>query len=208
MNAPETFTRSERESAYWQDVASVIFADGQFKANIYKVEQVVARILRHTSLIKQNVLEVGIGCGLVAGTLNMMTLGHWKYTGTDMAPMFVERAKEQFRLNVVQTDVTHLPGEDGSYTVILCLDSLEHVHPDDREKGYAELARVAAFGCILLINMPLWEGYHSLEFDHPFGPKDFAMLKVAGFELKNYEAYQVPNNGKARPSGFVVMERI
>lgn len=208
MNAPDTRTRKERESDYWQGVADVVFEKGQLKANIHKAEQTVARILGKVSMIGQDVLEIGIGGGLVAGVLHMLTLGNWRYTGTDMAPSFVEHAKTHFHLDVVQADVTALPGEDGQYTRVLCLDSLEHVHPEDREKGYAEIARVTKKNGILLVNMPLWEGFHDKEFDHPFGPKDFDMLKKAGFELISYEAYMVPAMGKARPSGFVVMERV
>lgn len=202
-------TRKERESDYWQGVAKSVFENGHIKANIHKVEQVVARILDKVTMIDQDVLEVGIGCGLVAGVINMFTLGNWRYIGTDMAPSFVEHAEKHFHLKAVQADVTSLPGADGQYTRVLCLDSLEHVHPEDRERGYAEIARVTKKNGILLINMPLWEGFHDREFDHPFGPKDFSMLKDAGFELISYEAYMVPAGaGKARPSGFVVMERV
>lgn len=205
----DTRTRKEREAEYWQGVAGQIFKDEQFSANIHKVEQTVGRILKSVSMIGQDVLEIGIGCGLVAGTIHMLILGHWRYIGTDTAPMFVERAHKTFHLPTVQAEVTSLPGKDGQYTRVLCLDSLEHVHPDDREKGYAEIARVTKQRGILLINMPLWEGYHDREFDHPFGPKDFDMLKTAGFELISYDAYMVPAGaGKARPSAFVVLERV
>lgn len=208
MNAPDLSTRHERESNYWQGVADVVFSESRINANIHKVEQVIARILDKVSMIDQDVLEVGVGCGLVAGAINIITLGNWRYIGTDMAPLFVENMKNHFHMKAVVADVTSLPGEDGQYTRVLCLDSLEHVHPDDREKGYAEIARVTKRGGVLLINMPLWECYHDKEFDHPFGPKDFDMLKTAGFELISYEAYRVPAMNKARPSGFVVMERV
>lgn len=203
-------TRREREIAYWDDVAAQVFdADGLIKANIHKAEQIVARILENVSMISQDVLEVGVGAGLVAGVLNMLTLGNWKYIGTDLSPEFAKRVRETYHINAVHADVTKLPGEDGQYTRIICLDSLEHVHPDDREAGYAELARVAKTGCVLIINMPLWEGFHDKDFDHPFGPDDFARLKKAGFELVKYEAYSVPAGpNKARPSGFVLLEKV
>jgi SAM-dependent methyltransferase len=208
VNAPDTRSRKERESDYWQGIADGVFKDGNLAANIHKAEQTVSRILAKVSMIHQNVLEIGVGGALVAGVLNMLVLGNWRYTGTDMAPKFVERAKSNFHLKVVQTDVTALPGEDGQYTRVICLDSLEHVHPDDRERGYAEIARVTKQGGVLLINMPLWEGFHDQEFDHPFGPQDFTMLKKAGFDLISYEAYMVPTPEKARPSAFVVLERV
>jgi hypothetical protein len=136
-------------------------------------------------------------------------LGKWKYRGTDMSPIFVKNAVESFGFDVVRTDVTCLPGADGEYTRILCFDSLEHVHPEDREAGYAELARVAAKGCLLMINMPLSEDqFHDVMFDHPFGAPDFAMLKKRrAWKMKTYEAYEAPVPTKARPSAFVVFER-
>jgi hypothetical protein len=145
------------------------------------MEQILWRVLRAGSMIDQRVLEVGIGIGLVASTINVILLGKWKYRGTDMSPIFVKNATESFGFDVVRTDVTCLPGADGEFTRILCFDSLEHVHPEDREAGYAELARVAAKGCLLMINMPLSEDqFHDVMFDHPFGAPDFAMLKKAG----------------------------
>lgn len=211
MNAPDRavhLSRRERESEYWDKVAEHVFSGKGVSANIHKVEQVVGRILRWASMIDQDVLEVGTGCGLTAAVLNMACLGRWRYTGTDTSQVFIDGLKKTFPLKVVKADITSLPGEDGQYSRILCLDSLEHVHPDDRPQGYAELARVAADHAVLLINMPLWQGFHEPEFDHPFGPADFAMLEAAGFELRHFDAYAVPNPGKARPSGFVVMERI
>jgi SAM-dependent methyltransferase len=208
MNAPAELPRKERESDYWDWVAEQVFTGGQIRANIHKMEQILWRVLRAGSMIDQRVLEVGLGLGLVASTINVVLLGKWKYRATDMSPIFVKNAVDNFGFDVVRTDVTCLPGNDGEYTRVLCFDSLEHVHPEDRQAGYAELARVTAKGGLLLINMPLSEDqFHDIQFDHPFGAPDFAMLKAAGFAMKTYEAYMAPVPTKARPSAFVVFER-
>jgi ubiquinone/menaquinone biosynthesis C-methylase UbiE len=209
MNAEVELPRKERESNYWDWVAEQVFEGGQVRANIHKMEQILWRVLRAGSMIDQRVLEVGLGLGLVASTVNIILIGKWKYRGTDMSPIFVDNAVKNFAFDVVRTDVTCLPGEDSEYTRLWCFDSLEHVHPEDREAGYAELARVAAKGCLLMINMPLSEDqFHDVMFDHPFGAPDFAMLKKAGFAMKTYEAYMAPVPTKARPSAFVVFERV
>lgn len=208
MNAPDDkMLRKERESAYWDDIANQTFEGDQFRANIWKMEQIATRVIK-IGHINADVLEVGIGMGLIAGMMNMLLLGKWRYRATDMSPVFVAKAKKNFRLDVVRTDVTCLPGEDAKYTRVWCFDSLEHVHPDDRAAGYAEIARVLAQKGLLLINMPLSEDqFHDPEFDHPFGFLDFEMIKAAGFRLQSYEAYKALNPEKARPSAFVVFER-
>lgn len=213
MNAvvvpPEITDRKERESAYWEWIAAThVYPDGKLRANIHKTEQILWRVLRAGTMIDQKVLEVGVGVGLVAAAINVIILGKWKYEATDMSPLFVQNIVDRYHLKATRTDVTCLPGEDAEYDRVFCFDSLEHVHPEDRERGYAEIARVLRQKGLLIINMPLSEDqFHDVEFDHPFGAPDFAMLKKAGFFMLSYEAYKVPLPEKARPSAFVVFER-
>lgn len=211
MNLPserQITERMKRESEYWDSIARFVVPDGQIKANIHKMEQIAPRVMRAGSHIGQEVLEIGIGACIIAAVMNVLILGKWKYTGTDMSPIFVKHAIDAFHFNVKQTDVTLLPGEDAQYTRIWCFDSLEHVHPEDRERGYKEIARVTAQKGLLLINMPLSEDqFHDVEFDHPFGMHDFEMILQAGFKLKSYEAYLAYYPELTRPSAFVVFER-
>jgi SAM-dependent methyltransferase len=200
--------RMKREPQYWDSVARYVTPKGSIKANIHKMEQIAPRVMRAGSHIGQRVLEVGIGCGIIAAVMNVLILGKWKYTGTDMSPIFVQRAIEGFHFDIKQTDVTCLPGEAAEYTRVWCFDSLEHVHPEDREKGYQEIARVLAQKGLLLINMPLSEDqFHDPEFDHPFGMPDFDQIVKAGFKLRSYEAYLAFYPELTRPSAFVVFER-
>jgi hypothetical protein len=114
MNAEVELPRKERESNYWDWVAEQVFEGNQIRANIHKMEQILWRVLRAGSMIDQRVLEVGIGLGLVASTLNMIIIGKWKYRGTDMSPIFVDNAVKNFGFDIVRTDVTCLPGATAS----------------------------------------------------------------------------------------------
>jgi ubiquinone/menaquinone biosynthesis C-methylase UbiE len=205
-------SRRERESSYWNSIAEGIGMDrGRTADNIYKRQLIVGKLLLACDWANQRVLEIGVGAGQAAMTINVMMLGRWKFTGTELSELFFLNARDNCRLNMVRTDVTNLPGNDGEYTRVMCLDSLEHVHPEDRDAGYKEIARVTAKGGFLLINMPLSrDQFHDIEFDHPFGMNDLHKIEQCGFRMISFDRY-VPrgsNTGtEPRPSGFVVMER-
>lgn len=205
--------RREREAAYWDSVAmEARLHEGIVADNIYKRQMIVGRLLLSCEWSNEHVLEIGVGQAQAAATLKVVLLGKWHYTGTEMSEIFLTSSRDAYHLNMVRTDVTNLPGRDGEYTRVMCLDSLEHVHPDDREDGYKEIARVTAKGGFLLINMPLAEDqFHDREFDHPFGLDDLHRIEKNGFRMRSFEKY-FPRRGnpgtEIRPSAFVVMERV
>lgn len=206
-------SRREREAEYWDRVAKDgRVHEGMVIDNIYKRQVIVGRLMLACEWSDQKVLEIGVGMGQAAATMRVVLLGRWKYTGTELSEEFLRAARDAYGLNMVRTDATNLPGNDGEYTRVMCLDSLEHVHPEDREDGYKEIARVTAKGGLLLINMPLAEDqFHEEEFDHPFGLDDLHRIEKQGFRMKSFERYS-PRKGnpgtEIRPSGFVVMERV
>lgn len=193
-------------------MADVCLGDGtgtQVTDNIGKRGGIIGRLLTRATWVDQQVLEIGIGSGVTATALKVSVLGSWTYTGTDMAVGFVRHARDVLEFNVARAEVTNLPGADGEFSRIIALDSLEHVHPDDRAEGYAEMARVCAPAGLLLINMPLMEDHysqHNPEFDHRFGLDDLHQLELAGFVLLSYEFY-LTENEPPRPLAFVVMKR-
>lgn len=205
-------SRRERESAYWDKVARNAGLDkGNIADNIYKRQMIVGKLLLACEWAGEKVLEIGTGAAQAAATIKVVLLGKWQYIGTELSEVFLLASSQAYGLNIVRTDVTQLPGKDGEYTRVMCLDSLEHVHPEDREAGYDEIARVTAKGGLLLINMPLAEDqFHDIEFDHPFGMDDLHKIQARGFRMRSFERYS-PRRGnpgtEIRPSGFVVMER-
>lgn len=204
-------TRWQAESDYWDKIAKQCWPENRVADNGYKRQPCLGRLLLACEWIDQDVLEIGHGVGTVAAAINISILGRWRYRGTDVSALFVAKMSEQFGLDCVVAQVTKLPGEDGQFSRVICLDTLEHVHPQDREQGYAEIARVTAPAGLLLINMPLSEdAFHDPQFDHPFGFDDLHRIERAGFRTRSFERWtprgSMPGT-TPRPSGFVVMER-
>jgi len=185
------------ESAYWDEVAFKIKerGKGELNDNIWKRCEIVSRILSHRP-IGAAILEIGVGQSLGAATVNLVTLGNMRYVGTDVSPRFCEFTKKRWRLEVVQTDVTHLP--DGPFDMIWAFDTLEHVRPEDRPSGFQEMGRVLGKNGLILLNIPLNESAHDEEFDWGFTERDVIDLKDATHtRINKWEAYDVPEISKS-----------
>lgn len=197
------------EVDYWDKMAKErIFTDGGILDNPIKRVPMVRAMLAYP-WAGTKVLEIGIGAGLTAGALKFLTAGTMKYLGTDLSPAFVANAP-RFGLKAVQADVTKLPGENGEYDRVIALDSLEHVRPEDREAGYAEISRVMAPRGLLFINIPLSESHHVDEFDHGFGLDDLVRIADAGLSLEKYDTYETIYLGdvsKRRKYAMAVMQK-
>lgn len=193
----------EGEPEYWDGVAEKIDAGTGFYDNWSK-RRIIAQFLLKCPWGGQRVLEIGVGAGATAALLALSCGNRWDYTGTDVSPRFIEIAK-RFGLNAVQADVLSLPA--GPFTRILCLDSLEHVHPDDREAGYSNIAARLAPEGLMFINMPHERSLHDGRFDHPFGFDDLMRLMACGLRLRRYEYYEVAYAEYMRGYGFAVLSR-
>lgn len=194
-----------REIAYWEKVSAPLISEDGIKAdNLWKRRHQVERLLRHTWL-GENVLEIGVGNGVVAGALQTIVQSQWSYVGTELSENFRKSVASIFQLRTVQADVRELP--DGKYTRIIALDSLEHVRPEHRAEGYARMAAVAAPGCKLFIHYSHSESFHDKEFDHPFGLTDLLELEKAGFKLRTFERYVCAHPNGALDYVFTVLER-
>lgn len=199
----------QAEVDYWETMATQrIFRGGGIMDNPIKRVPMLKHMLGY-SWAGHKVLEIGIGAGLTAAALYFLTAGTMKYLGTDLSKAFCENAA-RFGLNAVQADVTKLPGEDGTYTRVIALDSLEHVRPEDREAGYREISRVMAPTGRLFINIPLSESNHVDEFDHGFGLVDLLGLETAGLKLESYNYYKTAHptdETKTREYAMAVMKK-
>lgn len=178
---------SPREVEYWERCAkSTVIDHAVLNDNIWKRSHQIRRLLEY-DLFDQSVLEIGVGSAIVAGALRVALHGQWRYIGTELADGFRRHAKACFQLETIEADVCELP--DGPFSRIIALDSLEHVRPQDRARGYRRIAEVSADGALLFIHYSNSPSYHDKEFDHPFGLEDLAALEKQGFRLRRFENY-------------------
>lgn len=195
------------ETKYWDGVAAKCVENGRLLAdNVWKRPEQIKRLLEY-QWIGSKVLEIGTGNGMIAGAMKVLLQGHFSYIGTELAEGFREYVKGMFYIDTVEADVTELPGS--GYDRIIAFDSLEHVRPEHRERGYAKIASVAAEGALLFIHLSRSQSFHDKEFDHPFGLRDLTMLEDVGFVLNKYDRYKC-FNGKAKQMmdyAFVVMQK-
>lgn len=196
------------ESEYWSKVAKDVKLKGaNFIDNIWKRQALLRRLLDY-NWIEESVLEIGVGGGLTAAVLNLMSLGRMNYVGTDLAPEFCEFVSKQWKLTMMLADVRHIPIEDATFTRIIALDTLEHVRPEDREQGNKEIGRLLSPGGMILLNIPCNESGHVDEFDHGYGREDVDRLcSTARVDLVRWEPYSIRVNDTQLDYVFAVMAR-
>jgi SAM-dependent methyltransferase len=101
----------------------------------------------------KSVLEVG--CATAIDCPAYLARG-MSYTGVDMTPNLLARAKE---LNPQGTflhgNATQLPVGDRSYDFAFCKDLLEHLQPSDMEKVVREIWRASKTAIAIALFMPL-----------------------------------------------------
>ena len=176
----------QTEIDYWDKVAKDrIVADGCINDNWLKRQAMMAFFCKY-NWMKQSVLEIGVGAGISAAMLKLGCGGMWKYVGTDLSPLFCETARK-WQIEVVQADVLTLP--EGKFSRILALDSLEHVRPEDRPKGYDNIVDRMDDEAVMFINIPPHRSLHEEEFDHGFDLGDLWELEKRGLSLQKYETY-------------------
>ncbi len=118
------------------------------------IESRLERVFGRGAFGQQEVLEVGCGGGLLCEELARRGL---VVVGIDPAEAALEEARKYVQKNYLganayfETGLAEaLPYADGSFSVIVCLDVLEHVR--DLEATIKEIARVLAPGGIFIFD--------------------------------------------------------
>jgi SAM-dependent methyltransferase len=122
------------------------------------------------------VVEVGTGAGCFSRTLVDYGVA---YTGLELDPGACQSTRERVngRGVVVQGDAQELPFADGSFTVAVCLEVLEHL-PDYR-KAVAEIHRCLKPGGRAIISVP----YRKRGGTNPLNP--FHLYEPGEAELRS-----------------------
>ena len=179
----------EAEQKYWND--QVVLGNKIRSDNFWKRQAILKRLCA-LDIISKNVIEIGCGNATAFGALSHVLLGNFGYLGTELASLWAESAHKVFGFQTVETDIVNIPVEDSQFDYCVALDSLEHVRPEDREKGYSEVSRVLKPAAAVVLNIPLDVSGHNDEFDHGFKDKDlFELLSSCRMRLHTYETYSV-----------------
>ncbi len=117
----------EAESGY------AAYADGDWTAQLCGV------FADH--LAPRRLLEVGCAKGFLVRRFR--SLGIEAY-GVDISSYAIGAAPDEVKPYVAVADIRELPWPDDSFDMVLCMETLEHVPPEEVPRAIAELARVSA----------------------------------------------------------------
>ena len=136
----------------WWDKGCLLFQITQERCNY--IESRINRFFGKNALRQQEVLEVGCGGGLISYELAQREA---LIIGIDPSESALEVAREKVRQSGLGQNAyfehgyaESLPYADGSFSVIVCLDTLEHV--SDLSATIREIARVLAPGGIFIFD--------------------------------------------------------
>ena len=114
----------------------------------YKLGLTRGRYARNDLLLthgRESYLDVGCGRGEMLTYANKVMKFKYVY-GTETVPELYKDDDKEFAL------VTELPFSDNAFDVVSCFDVLEHLLPEDTEKAFQELSRVAKHSLIVTAN--------------------------------------------------------
>ena len=192
------------EVAYWNSEFKVVGC--KFSDRPWKRQQQMRRILCH-DLFGKTILEIGVGHGVVALGLQTVMCGTVNYLGTEISSDAVKRLQDM-DLNVVQADVGKIPLPSSKVDIVLALDSLEHVDPADRDRGYAEIDRILAPSGLIMIHLPRSKTRHNLKYDHGFTGKDLdELVSATNTNIIINEEYNATHRSGTWEYWWIVLER-
>jgi 2-polyprenyl-3-methyl-5-hydroxy-6-metoxy-1,4-benzoquinol methylase len=127
----------------------------------------------------QRVLDAG--CGEGYGTALLASAGAAGVVGVDVDEATIEHARERYELDFEVADVAELSFEDGSFDVVVCFETIEHVQ--DAPRVVAELRRVLSDDGVLVISTPNPSEYVAENEFHvrEYPPAEFAEMLAAHF---------------------------
>jgi SAM-dependent methyltransferase len=103
----------------------------------------------------RRVLDAGSGEGYGAALLN--AAGAASIVGLDFDKEAISHASQRYGLDFVQGDIGRLPFADGSFDLIVCFETIEHV--SDGPRAVAEFRRVLSEDGLLIISTPNRDEY-------------------------------------------------
>ena len=139
----------------------------------------------------RKILDVGCGTGILMKTLEP----YGEVYGIDLVPKAVEFCKERGLNNVTVGDAVHLPYDDESFDIVMCIDMLYHKGIRDDGMVIKELYRVCKKGGGIIFTdsaCPALWGKHDIAVHarERYVPRKFARkIEEAGFSVKKLSYY-------------------
>jgi SAM-dependent methyltransferase len=115
------------------------------------------------------------GCGAGYGAAMLAAAGAASVVGLDRAASVLQEARPRLGddVELVEGDVEDLPFADGSFDLVVCLETLEHVERPDT--AIAELARVAGDAGLVIVSSPNRDVY---EPGNPHHVREFTPVEL------------------------------
>jgi ubiquinone/menaquinone biosynthesis C-methylase UbiE len=135
---------------------------------------------------------IDVGCGIGDFTINLASRYSQleKIVGIDFIQEPIEIAinngKKYDNINFIKTDLLDIPFEDKFFNILICINTIHHVHKDDFERAIKEFARVTDKYIILEIRnkkniFNFWYKYISL----PILYKNLPVVSFSILEINN-----------------------
>jgi ubiquinone/menaquinone biosynthesis C-methylase UbiE len=133
------------------------FVPDQMRGDLIEAEHLVRYWWASELANGRRVLDAA--CGVGYGTAMLAAAGAREAVGLDIAQDIIDTANRSAPLGVrfVAGDVRSIPFDDGSFDLVTCFETIEHV--DDAGAVLAEIARVLAADGIALVSSPNPDGY-------------------------------------------------
>jgi 2-polyprenyl-3-methyl-5-hydroxy-6-metoxy-1,4-benzoquinol methylase len=126
------------------------------------------------------------GCGEGYGTALLQSAGASTVVGVDIDEATVKHARERYGLQFLQVDIAALPFQDGSFDIVVCFETIEHVA--DGSRALSELRRVLTADGLLIISTPnaaeylVENEFHEREYE----PAEFDQLLAEHFAERHW----------------------
>ena len=182
------FFPDENTTVFWDR----IFSDDLqlFPMEKWRLNLVVNKLLQ----CDKKILHLGCGSGKLERLLIKKCGVKVNLTSTDITIKTLRKLKDELpQVNFVKTRLEKLPFGKSSFDVVVLLEVLEHIKPDNTFKVLKEVNRVLSLGGLFVVSVPLNEG---LEKILPSNPNShmriyttsilFAELRLSGFKVVRY----------------------
>lgn len=147
----------------------------------------VVKIINKSGCNKYPILEVGSGMNGISDYYKGKVVG----VDSDFS-----RTGERKNLNIahVRGKATKLPFKNNSFYCVVCLDTLEHLPDNQREKAVYELVRVAKKNAMIFLGFPT--GDLSKKFEGKVSYLYKRKYKIAHLWLREHKIYGLPEEHK------------